>query len=102
MNQITERITEKPTRLLERTCYFMQMRLDGDVWRIYGVVDDMELLPSPPISFDKEKNIFETNNTIYHVVSWGTMTKCIDEEFWKQIEQDIKESGFKKFFKDEK
>jgi len=99
MNDITEKVSEKPFRKIDRVCYFMQMRFDGDAWRIHGVVDGFELMPSRPISFDKDKNIFETKNTIYSVVSWGTMTKCIDEEFWKQIEQDIKESGFKRFNK---
>jgi hypothetical protein len=89
---ITEKVNEKPVRMIEKACYFMQTRLDGDTWRIHGVVDGMELMPSRPIGFDKDKNIFETKNTIYKVVSWGTMTKCIDEEFWKQVEQDIKES----------
>ena len=94
---ITEKLSEKPIRMIDRTCYFMQNRSDGEVWRIYGAVDNMELMPSRPISFDRERNIFETKNTIYKIVSWGTATKCIDEEFWKQIEQDIIEGGFKGF-----
>ena len=91
-------IDAKPIRALERACYFLQPFSEGAIFRIYGCVGGTELMPSKPIGLDRERRIFETKNTIYNVVSWGTMTQCIDNFFWTQIESDMKR-GFEYIFK---
>lgn len=77
--------------------YQMEFCGGGDSWRIMGdainhpVFGDSEVQPSTPISCDKENKTFTTaSGKVYHVTSFSMK----EEDFWKQVEQDIDKGGY--------
>ena len=83
----------KPRYKLEDVSYNMFMRGGGDVWGIFGRCAargiEGRFMISTPIAFDKRAMTVESNNTIYHIRSWGSNTgKYIEDLFWEQVAKD--------------